>query len=524
MSTVDRRSFFRLSSGAAVTTAAFAVSLGPVPAWADGRGDEGPDDPHPSARQFRAMWISLVENIDWPSEPGLDAEAQQEEFETWMDLARELGLNAVISQVRPTADAIWPSPHEPWSQYLTGQQGLDPGYDPLAFQVEAAHARNLEYHAWFNPYRVAMTDDPSTLVEDHPARVHPEWVFAYGGQLYYDPGIPEVRAFVQDAMLDAVVRYDVDGAHFDDYFYPYPVEGEEIPDEETFAEHSDGSESIEDWRRENVNLLVKEMHERIHEQKPWVRFGISPFGIWRNSSSDPDGSDTSGSESYDMISADSLTWVREGWVDYINPQVYWEFGNEAADYETLAKWWAGAVEGTGVALYIGEAAYKATDGTFPDPAELGDHLDLTTQLEQVDGNVYFSAVSLRDDTTGFVEDLVERHYEHPALVPVIDSIPGQAPEEPTLISVQRTGTGVLLRWTGRGTDATSYAIWRLPSEQAREKDLADRRNLVATMRDDGPGLQEFVHDGADGSGWYVVTAYDRTWRQSDPSDAQEARG
>src|SRR5690625_4813140 len=266
------------------------------------------------------------------------------------------------------------------------------------------------------------------------------------------------------------------------------------------------------------------MHERIHEQKPWVRFGISPFGIWRNSSSDPDGSDTSGSESYDMISADSLTWVREGWVDYINPQVYWEFGNEAADYETLAKWWAGAVEGTGVALYIGEAAYKATDGTFPDPAELGDHLDLTTQLEQVDGNVYFSAVSLRDDTTGFVEDLVERHYEHPALVPVIDSIPGQAPEEPTLISVQRTGTGVLLRWTGRGTDATSYAIWRLESEQAREKDLADRRNLVATMRDDGPGLQEFVHDGADGAGRTVVTAYDRTWRQTDPSDAQEARG
>lgn len=525
MSTIDRRSFVRLSSGAAVSTAAFAVSFGVVPAVADSHGGDDAEKSPPSARQFRAMWISVVENIDWPSEPGLDAEEQQEEFIAWLDLARELGLNAVISQVRPTADAIWPSPHEPWSQYLTGEQGVDPGYDPLAAQVEAAHERNLEYHAWFNPYRVAMTDDPSTLADDHPARLHPEWVFAYGGQLYYDPGIPEVRAFVQEAMLDAVFRYDVDGAHFDDYFYPYPVDGEEIPDEETYAEHSDGSESIEDWRRENVNLLVKEMYEQIQEQKPWVRFGISPFGIWRNASSDPEGSDTSGSESYDMISADSLRWVREGWVDYINPQIYWEIGHEAADYETLATWWADAVDGTDVALYIGEAAYKAIDGTFPDPGELGDHLDLTAQLEQVDGNVYFSAVSLRDDTTGSVDDLMERHYEHPALVPVIDSIPGQAPKMPNLISAQRAEAGVLLRWTGRGTDATSYAIWRLPSDRVREQDLADARNLVATVRADGrPGLQEFVHEGADGSGWYAVTAYDRTWRQSDPSAAHEVRG
>src|SRR5699024_2439476 len=162
---------------AAVTTAAFAVSLGPAPAWADGRGDEGPDDPHPSARQFRAMWISLAENIDWPSEPGLDAEAQQEEFETWVDLARELGLNAVILEVLPTAESSWSWPRETWSQYFTGLLFLDPGYDPLAFQVEAAHVLILEYHAWFNPYRVSMTDDPSSLVVDHPDRVHLEWVF-----------------------------------------------------------------------------------------------------------------------------------------------------------------------------------------------------------------------------------------------------------------------------------------------------------------------------------------------------------
>lgn len=518
MHAVDRRSFFRLSTGAA-GTAAFAAGVGAVPASAAPSGTH-PDSAPPPSRQFRAMWISSVVNIDWPSASGLTVAQQQEEFLGWLDLAQELGLNAVISQVRPTADAFWPSRFEPWSMYLTGTQGQDPGYDPLAFQIQAAHERNLEFHAWFNPYRVAMSEDP-VLAPDHPARLHPEWVWPFGGKLYYDPGLPEVREFVQDAMMDAISRYDIDGAHFDDYFYPYPVEGQDIPDQATFAAHGDGATSIEDWRRGNINLLVSEMHERIRAEKPWVRFGISPFGIWRNASSDPEGSNTSGSESYEIISADSLRWVREGWVDYINPQIYWQLGHPAADYEALVTWWAEKLEDTDVGLYIGEAAYKAIDGVFPRTTELGDHLDLTETLPAIDGNVYFSAKSLRTDTTGSVDDLVARHYTHPAIVPVLDLIPGEAPEAPTVLGARPTGDGIQVRWRGHG--ATSYALWHLPTAEVREQDLADGRHLVATVRA-GRGAQALVHEGADGSGFYAVTAYDRTWRQSAPSAAVRPRG
>ena len=522
MHPVDRRSFLRLSGSAAVGSTAVVAGLagGSAPVGAAAHADEpGQQDPASPARDLRAMWLSSVVNIDWPSASGLSAEEQQAEYLGWLDLAQELGLNAVIAQVRPTADAFWPSPFEPWSIYLTGTQGEDPGYDPLAFQIEQAHARGLEYHAWFNPYRVAMSEEPE-LVPDHPARLHPEWVWPYGGKLYYDPGLPEVRAFVQDAMMDAVTRYDVDGVHFDDYFYPYAVAGEDYPDEETYAAHSDGSTPIQDWRRGNIDALVREMHARIRAEKPWVRFGISPFGIWRNASSDPAGSDTSGSESYEIICADSRRWVQEGWVDYINPQIYWQFGNPAADYETLVHWWSGTVEGTGVGLFIGEAAYKAIDGTFEEMTELGDHLDLTRTLPAVAGNVYFSAKSLREDATGSVDDLVARHYGHPAVVPALESVPGEAPEQPTVVSARSAADGVQVRWRARG--ATSVALWHLPDEEIGQAQLADGRRLVAVVRAER-AAGEIVHEGADGSGFYAVTAYDRTWQQSDPSGAVAVR-
>jgi uncharacterized lipoprotein YddW (UPF0748 family) len=471
-------------------------------------------------RQFRALWLASVVNIDWPSETGLPAKQQRDEYVAWLDLAKDLGLNAVISQVRPTADAFWKSHFEPWSVYLTGTQGKSPGYDPLKFQIEEAHKRGLEYHAWFNPYRVAMTEDASTLIDSHPARKNPDWVFPYGGKLYFDPGIPEVTDHVLDSMLDAVLRYDVDGAHFDDYFYPYPVDGEEVPDQETFETYSDGTQSIEDWRRSNINDLVRRMHERIQAKKPWVKFGISPFGIWRNAANEPNGSDTTGSESYEIISADSRTWVKEGWVDYINPQIYWEFGNPAADYQVLARWWADTVKDTDVALYIGEAAYKAVDGTFTDVDELSKHLDLDAELDEVDGNVYFSAVSLRDDTTGSVAQLVADHYQYPALVPVIDHLKGKAPKAPTILRVTKETDGVHIRWKSPG--ATNVAVWYLPGGTSVKSALKDPFNLVTVLRAE-KGTQRTFHLGADGTGSYVVTAYDRTWRQSEPSRPRSPR-
>jgi uncharacterized lipoprotein YddW (UPF0748 family) len=367
--------------------------------------------------QMRAVWISSVSNIDWPSSAGLSVAEQQQEYRDMLDNAVGLRLNTVVVQVRPTADALWPSPYEPWSQWLTGIQGRDPGYDPLAFLVDEAHQRGLEFHAWFNPYRVSKQGDPAQLVAEHPARQHPGWVFGYGGQLYYNPGVPEAREFVMDAVMDAVERYDVDGVHFDDYFYPYPAGGEQIPDGATFEEYGGDFTDIGDWRRDNVNQLVSGMADRIDAVKPDVDFGISPFGIWRNRSEDARGSETGGVESYSAIYADSYTWVRQGWVDYVAPQIYWENGHSAADYAALVPWWAEVVAGTDVNLYIGQAAYKVGSTAAWDDAELAEHLTLNQAHPEVRGDVYFSAASLTSNAAAAIARVAAEHYSEPARPP-----------------------------------------------------------------------------------------------------------
>lgn len=509
---IDRRTALRLAGGAVVAGAAFTAGLTTsLPAHAAGT------DPNRPKRQFRAMWLSSVVNIDWPSRTGLSVADQRAEYLSWLDLAAELNLNAIICQVRPTADAFWPSPYEPWSQYLTGTQGVDPGYDPMAFQISEAHKRNLEYHAWFNPYRVSMQTDPAKLVATHPARVHPEWVFAYGGKLYYNPGIPEVRAFVETAMLDAVARYDVDAVHFDDYFYPYPSGTTPYPDADTYARYGRGIATIEDWRRDNINLLVSEMHARVHALKQWVKFGISPFGIWRNKAADPLGSDTAGTQSYDAISADTRKWVKQGWVDYINPQIYWQIGLAVADYAKLVPWWADVVSGTDVALYIGQATYKETSGVFTDPAELAHHLAFNQAHPEVDGDVWFSAKDVRADAHGSTSLMAEQYYTRPAIVPVIEHLGGAAPAAPVAMTARRVGGEVELRWTSRGRSVpTSYAIWRLPGRVSpTSADLADATHLVATVRADGRPPQTWIdHTPLDGASTYVITAYDRLWHES----------
>jgi uncharacterized lipoprotein YddW (UPF0748 family) len=363
--------------------------------------------------ETRAVWIATVGNIDWPSKPGLSAADQQREYRTLLDDVQRHGLNTVIVQVRPTADALWPSPYEPWSHWLTGEQGKDPGYDPLAFLVEEAHARGLEFHAWFNPFRVSKQADPARLVPEHPARRHPDWVFAYGGQLYYDPGEPAVRALVTDVVLDVAERYPVDGVHFDDYFYPYPVGGEQIPDSETFAEYGGDFSDVGDWRRHNVDELVKGVSERLSGLDRDIAFGISPFGVWRNEAADPRGSATTAIQSYDTTYADSYTWVREGWVDYIVPQVYWEIGHPSADYAVLVPWWADVVAGTSVELYIGQAAYKVGSSPAWGDGELTAHLNLDREHPEVRGDVYFSARSLSTNAAAAMRRVTADHYSCP---------------------------------------------------------------------------------------------------------------
>ncbi|MEV6737564.1 family 10 glycosylhydrolase [Streptomyces sp. NPDC051104] len=375
-----------------------------------------------AAGEMRGMWLACVANRDWPSRPGLTASAQRAELCALLDVAVRRRLNTVFLQVRPTADALWPSPYEPWSQYLTGVQGQDPGWDPLGTAVTEAHARGLQLHAWFNPYRIAQHTDPSRLAAGHPAREHPDWVVAYGGKLYYNPGLPEVRAFVEDAILDAVRRYPVDGVHFDDYFYPYPVAGEDFDDDDAYEEYGDDFPSRAAWRRDNIDQLVRETASRVRQTRPAARFGISPFGVWRNADTDPRGSDTrAGVQTYDDLYADTRTWVRSGWLDYVCPQIYWNVGYAAADYARLVPWWAGVVQGTDAQLYVGEALYKAAaaaePGAWQDPAELSLHLTLARRYPQVRGHVFFAAQDVAKDPIGAMTRVVADHYRQPAKPP-----------------------------------------------------------------------------------------------------------
>ncbi|MFD5626764.1 glycoside hydrolase family 10 protein [Streptomyces sp. NPDC127072] len=372
--------------------------------------------------EMRGMWLATVSNRDWPSRTGLTATRQRAELIAHLDTAVRRRLNAVMLQVRPTADALWPSAYEPWSQSLTGVQGRDPGWDPLGTAVTEAHARGLELHAWFNPYRIANHTDPARLAASHPARRHPDWVVPYGGKLYYNPGLPQVRAFVQDAMLDALRRYEIDAVHWDDYFYPYPVAGQHFDDDAAYAAHGAGFRDRAAWRRDNIDRLVRETAARVKEIRPSARFGISPFGVWRNASTDPLGSPTrAGVQTYDDLHADTRKWVREGWIDYIVPQLYWSIGFAAADYAKLLSWWAKAVEGSGVRLYVGEALYKAGDPAQPaawqDPAELSRHLALAHDHPQVAGHVFFSGKEVGADRIGAMARVVADHYQRSARSP-----------------------------------------------------------------------------------------------------------
>jgi len=513
-------------------------------------------DPAVPKRQLRAMWVASVTNIDWPTRASGTAPdriaRQQAEYRGWLDLAQRLNHNAVIVQVRPTADAFWPSPFEPWSEYLVarGARGQDPGWDPLAFLVDEAHQRNLEFHAWFNPYRVSMpvnASDPTAagadinrLAPDHPARAHPDWVQAYpvnvaGSRLYYNPGIPEVRRFVQDAMMDAVTRYDIDGVHFDDYFYPYPAAGQDFADDATFAQYGAGFTSKGDWRRHNINLLVQEFGLRIKAAKPWVKFGISPFGIWRNRATDPLGSDTAGLQSYDAIYADTRTWVKQEWVDYILPQVYWHIGLAIADYAKLVPWWADVVAGTRVHLYIGQADYKIGEPAQPaqwhDPYEMSRHLTFNRAYPQVLGNVHFSAVQVRANKLGATDIYAAAHYSRPALVPAMPHLPASPLVHPVVTDAERESTGAV-RLTWRPTAAevappfgepTGYAVYRFdglaPQEGADPCGFADAAHLLATVRATGAGPQSFVDSTAQPGRRYTyyVSGLDRLWNESEPS-------
>ncbi|GAA4065844.1 glycoside hydrolase family 10 protein [Nonomuraea soli] len=467
-------------------------------------GTCAPNPKYPK-RQLRGVWIATVKNIDWPSRTGLTVARQQAEYVKLLDAAAARRFNAVFFQVRPASDAVYKSSLEPWSQYLTGTAGKDPGWDPLPFLIEEAHKRGLEFHAWFNPYRAAYDADTSKLPAAHPARVHPEWTVKYGDRLYYNPGLPEVRSHVVKVISDVVSRYDIDGVHFDDYFYPYPGGGATFDDSSAFRRHG-GGKKLADWRRDNVNTLVAQVDKAVHGLKNHVKFGISPFGIWRNKAQDPTGSATSGMSAYDSIYADARHWIKSGTVDYIMPQLYWPRGFKIADYKVLVPWWAGAVKGTDVDLYIGQALYRVgtTDqAAWTKPGELPAHLTLNQAYKQVDGDVYFSAKQMLSNPLGVMDRLAAGHYKRPALLPLMkDRAGSSAPAAAKPSGVQASGAAV--KWAD-AANARAYAVYRVPQGDAACASV-DGRNLVAVTTT--PGFT------APASGTYLVSSLNRLHEES----------
>lgn len=386
-------------------------------------------------REFRAVWVATVNNIDWPSKPGLTVDQQKKEAIAILDQQSRNGMNAIIMQVRPASDAFYKSDLEPWSRYLTGTSGKAPSplYDPMEFWIDECHRRNMEFHAWLNPFRVAQNAN-EPLAANHIAFKHPEWIVNYGGKLYFDPGIPEARVFVIKVVNDVVARYDLDAIHFDDYFYPYPLT-EDFPDSASFVAYNRGFLPAQkaDWRRDNVDIMIRDLSENIKKVKPWVKFGISPFGVWRNKSDDPEGSDSkAGTTNYDHLYADILKWQKNGWIDYCLPQLYWQIGHPTVDFLMLAKWWADHAYNR--AMYVGHAVYKlernSTTTEWRDPEQLVRQIQEVRRIKSLDGSAWYSANHFNRDLLGFDQSLREKLYSKPALVPTMPWIDAKAPAEP----------------------------------------------------------------------------------------------
>ncbi|HEV7331996.1 MAG TPA: family 10 glycosylhydrolase [Flavisolibacter sp.] len=381
--------------------------------------------------EFRGVWIASVDNIDWPRRGQYDVESQKAEFIRQLDMHQRNGMNAAIVQVRPAADAFYPSPYEPWSQWLTGVQGKAPApyYDPMKFTIEEAHKRGFEYHAWVNPYRATLSVGKSSVAPNHISRLHPEWFLQYGNTLYFDPGNKEAQHWVVDVITDMVSRYDIDAIHMDDYFYPYRIAGKEFPDTATYRKYGAGMNK-EDWRRSNTDSIVAKLSRAIKETKPWVKFGISPFGVWRNQDKDPMGSPTrAGVTNYDDLYADVLLWLRNGWIDYVSPQIYWEFSHKAAPFQPILEWWNKHTYGRH--CYIGMGIYRAgSNVAWRNVNELPRQIDSTRAMPNVQGQIYFSSTTFDKNPNGWNDILRNQYYNERVSVPEMPWLP----KKPTAVS------------------------------------------------------------------------------------------
>ena len=463
-------------------------------------------------REMRGAWIQCVNG----QFQGMGTQKMQQTLSYQLDELQKDGVNVIIFQVRPECDALYESSIEPWSRFLTGQQGKAPSpyWDPLQWMIEQCHARGMELHAWINPSR-ARTKTTTALASHHIKVRKPQNCFEYDGLTILNPGLPENRDYICEVARDIVTRYDVDGIHMDDYFYPYPAAGQTIPDEAQYRQYSNGIKDRGDWRRYNVNLFIEQFYKTVHEAKPWVKVGISPFGIYRNKKSSPIGSNTNGLQNYDDLYADILLWVNNGWLDYCVPQVYWEIGNKAADYDTLIRWWNQYASKR--PLIIGEDVERTVK--FADPKNPASHqqaakMQLHQQLPGVKGSVLWYAKAAVDNVGNYGTMLRDYYWRYPALQPAMPFIDGKAPKKVKGVKPVWTSDGYVLFWTapkGKGwkDEAVKYVVYRFGAKD--KVNTADPTKIVAITAQ--PFLKLPYEDGKM-KYTYVVTALDRLQNES----------
>lgn len=467
--------------------------------------------PYPK-REFRGAWIQAVNG----QFRGIPTEKLKQTLIDQLNSLQGAGINAIIFQVRPEADALYASQLEPWSRFLTGVQGQAPSpyWDPMQFMIDECHKRGMEFHAWINPYRV-KTSLKSELSPNHLYNIHPEWFVTYNNQLFFDPALPESRRHICMVVADIVSRYDVDAIHMDDYFYPYPAKGMDFPDDASFARYGGGFTNRADWRRSNVNILIQKIHETIRGLKPWVKFGISPFGIYRNEKNDPLGSKTNGLQNYDDLYADVLLWARNGWVDYNIPQIYWQIGHPAADYETLVKWWAKNTENR--PLFIGQSVMNTiqnADPKNPSVNQLPRKMALERAYQTIGGSCQWPASAMVENAGKYRDALVQEYHKYPALVPVFDFMDDKAPGKVRKVKKVWTEDGYMLFWTApKAKDemdrAVQYVVYRFGDKE--RVNIDDASHIVAITRNN---FYKFPYKDGKNKYRYVVTALDRLHNES----------
>jgi len=464
--------------------------------------------------EFRGTWIATVHNLDWPKSN--EPEKQRSELITLLDELKKTGINAVVFQVRNECDALYHSPYEPWSYWLTKEQGTppDPFYDPLEFAIEEAHKRGMELHAWFNPYRAVNSVGSHPLHPNHVSQWSPNWLLDFGTIKLLDPGLPDVREYVTSVVLDVVERYDVDGIHFDDYFYPYPNSNTGFPgitneDDNTYANYSRGFTDRGDWRRDNINLLIEMVYNGIQSKKPFVKFGISPFGIWKNGT--PPG--IVGLDAYNRIYCDAVAWLDKQIVDYLTPQLYWPFGG-GQDYGKLLPWWA--TQTNGRHLISGNGAYRIDNWSNN---EMPNQIRLNRQTNNVKGNIFYRATNVLANLNGFTDSLKTNLYRYPAIAPVMpwkETVPPNKPQNATYEQITEL-TSEKLVWdipatASDGDSAFKYVVYRFENSEIGQEDIDDARNILGIVGTKSFSLQ--IPPDNTSQFYYAIASLDRNSNES----------